>query len=113
MVHQHFRLVPPFTVAENVVLGDTGTRGRTSSSIGAQSAAGCSSSASGTRLAVDPRARIWQLSVGEQQRVEILKALYREARILILDEPTAVLDAAGGRRRCSRRCGRWRPRAGR
>ncbi len=42
-------------------------------------------------MAVDPRARIWQLSVGEQQRVEILKALYREARILILDEPTAVL----------------------
>ena len=42
-------------------------------------------------IAVDPRARIWQLSVGEQQRVEILKALYREARILILDEPTAVL----------------------
>ena len=42
-------------------------------------------------MAVDPRARIWQLSVGEQQRVEILKALYREAQILILDEPTAVL----------------------
>src|SRR5258706_266668 len=42
-------------------------------------------------LHVDPRARIWQLSLGEQQRVEILKALYREARILILDEPTAVL----------------------
>ena len=42
-------------------------------------------------LAVDPRARIWQLSVGEQQRVEILKALYQDARILILDEPTAVL----------------------
>ena len=42
-------------------------------------------------MAIDPRARIWQLSVGEQQRVEILKALYREARILILDEPTAVL----------------------
>ena len=42
-------------------------------------------------LAVDPRARIWQLSVGEQQRVEILKALYRDARVLILDEPTAVL----------------------
>src|SRR5213075_3188141 len=42
-------------------------------------------------LAVDPRARIWQLSLGEQQRVEILKALYREARVLILDEPTAVL----------------------
>src|ERR1700753_2003079 len=43
------------------------------------------------RIAVDPRARVWQLSIGEQQRVEILKALYREARILILDEPTAVL----------------------
>jgi ABC-type uncharacterized transport system ATPase subunit len=43
------------------------------------------------RIAVDPRARIWQLSLGEQQRVEILKALYREARVLILDEPTAVL----------------------
>src|SRR5439155_15692330 len=42
-------------------------------------------------IAVDPRARVWQLSVGEQQRVEILKALYREARILIMDEPTAVL----------------------
>src|SRR5205823_13453942 len=42
-------------------------------------------------LHVDPRARIWQLSLGEQQRVEILKALYRDARILILDEPTAVL----------------------
>src|SRR5260370_20235540 len=43
------------------------------------------------RIAVDPRARIWQLSLGEQQRVEILKALYREARVLILDEPTAAL----------------------
>ena len=42
-------------------------------------------------LEVDPRARIWQLSLGEQQRVEILKALYRDARVLILDEPTAVL----------------------
>ena len=42
-------------------------------------------------LAVNPRAKIWQLSIGEQQRVEILKALYRDARILIMDEPTAVL----------------------
>ena len=64
-------------------------------------------------LAVDPRARIWQLSVGEQQRVEILKALYREARILILDEPTAVLtpqEADGAVRDAA---ARWRPRAGR
>ena len=59
-------------------------------------------------LAVDPRARIWQLSVGEQQRVEILKALYREARILILDEPTAVLtpQEADGALRDAARDGR-------
>ena len=91
MVHQHFLLVEPFTVAENVVLGDHRDVGRSFrihpraierrvSELGAQYG-----------LAVEPRARIWQLSVGEQQRVEILKALYREARILILDEPTAVL----------------------
>jgi len=58
MVHQHFMLVPPFTVAENMVL---------------------------------PDAEVWQLSVGQQQRVEILKTLFRGAEILILDEPTAVL----------------------
>jgi simple sugar transport system ATP-binding protein len=91
MVHQHFRLVPPFTVAENVILGDHRGEGkklvihprrieRRVAELGEQ-----------YRIAVDPRARIWQLSLGEQQRVEILKALYREARILILDEPTAVL----------------------
>ena len=91
MVHQHFRLVEPFTVAENVVLGDHRDIGRSFLihprlieqrvvELGEQYG-----------LAVDPRARIWQLSVGEQQRVEILKALYREARVLILDEPTAVL----------------------
>ena len=61
-------------------------------------------------LAVDPRARIWQLSVGEQQRVEILKALYRDARILILDEPTAVLtpQEADGAVRDAARDGRRR-----
>ena len=91
MVHQHFRLVEPFTVAENVVLGDHRDLGRSfllhSRAIEQRVAE------LGERygLAVDPRARIWQLSVGEQQRVEILKALYREARVLILDEPTAVL----------------------
>jgi simple sugar transport system ATP-binding protein len=91
MVHQHFRLVAPFTVAENVVLGDHrhGHRGfvlrgraieRRVAELGEKYG-----------LGVDPRSRIWQLSVGEQQRVEILKALYRDATILILDEPTAVL----------------------
>src|SRR5213079_150557 len=91
MVHQHFRLVSPFTVAENVVLGDHRDVGRTfllhTRAIEAK-VAGLSRRYG---LAVDPRARIWQLSLGEQQRVEILKALYQEARILILDEPTAVL----------------------
>ena len=91
MVHQHFRLVAPFTVAENVVLGDHRGVGR--SFLVQPRAIERRVAELGERygLAVDPRARIWQLSVGEQQRVEILKALYREARILILDEPTAVL----------------------
>jgi simple sugar transport system ATP-binding protein len=91
MVHQHFRLVEPFTVAENVVLGDHRGEGKRllvhSREIERRVAE------LGTRygLAVHPRARIWQLSVGEHQRVEILKALYRQAQILIMDEPTAVL----------------------
>ena len=91
MVHQHFLLVQPFTVAENVVLGDHRDVGR--SFLINPRAIEDRVAELGERygLAVDPRARIWQLSVGEQQRVEILKALYREARILILDEPTAVL----------------------
>ncbi len=91
MVHQHFRLVGPLTVAENVVLGDprpAGARLRLRSAAIEREVA-----ALATRygLDVEPRARVWQLSVGEQQRVEILKALYRQARVLILDEPTAVL----------------------
>ncbi len=91
MVHQHFRLVAPFTVAENVLLGDHRADGR--SFVVHPRAVEQSVAELGERygLAIDPKARIWQLSVGEQQRVEILKALYREARILILDEPTAVL----------------------
>jgi len=63
MVHQHFQLIPVFTVAENIILG----------------------------LVVDPDAKVGDLSVGQQQRVELVKALFREAEILILDEPTAVL----------------------
>jgi simple sugar transport system ATP-binding protein len=88
MVHQHFTLVPSQTVTENVLLGLDQPRfwlrpGRSEAEIAAL--------ATRYGLRVHPRARIWQLSVGEQQRVEILKLLYRGARILILDEPTAVL----------------------
>ena len=88
MVHQHFTLVPSQTVTENVLLGLRTPRfllrpGRHDAEIAAL--------AERFGLRVDPRAKIWQLSVGEQQRVEILKMLYRGARILILDEPTAVL----------------------
>jgi ABC-type uncharacterized transport system ATPase subunit len=91
MVHQHFRLVPPFTVAENVILGDHRGEGKKFMVHPRHIERRVAELGERYRIAVDPRARIWQLSLGEQQRVEILKALYREARILILDEPTAVL----------------------
>ena len=91
MVHQHFRLVSPFTVAENVVLGDQRDVGRSFFVRPRAIEARVEELSRRYGLAVDPRARIWQLSVGEQQRVEVLKALYQDARILILDEPTAVL----------------------
>jgi ABC-type uncharacterized transport system ATPase subunit len=87
MVHQRFRLVQPFTVAENVLLGTPGRFVLSPDEVEGRVAQ--LSEAYGMR--VKPSARIWQLSVGEQQRVEILKALFREARVLILDEPTAVL----------------------
>ena len=89
MVHQHFRLVPTLSVAENMVLGlDEGTGPflnykRTCKKI--------SDIADKYGLVVDPQAKVWQLTVGQRQRVEILKALYREASILIMDEPTSVL----------------------
>ncbi|HVU76034.1 MAG TPA: ABC transporter ATP-binding protein, partial [Gaiellaceae bacterium] len=91
MVHQHFRLVPPFTVAENVILGDHRGEGKKFVVHPRRIERRVAELGERYRIAVDPRARIWQLSLGEQQRVEILKSLYREARILILDEPTAVL----------------------
>jgi general nucleoside transport system ATP-binding protein len=91
MVHQHFRLVPPFTVAENVVLGDHRDLGRSLVVHRRQIEDAVAQLSYRYGLAVEPKARIWQLSLGEQQRVEILKALYRDASILILDEPTAVL----------------------
>jgi general nucleoside transport system ATP-binding protein len=91
MVHQHFRLVEPFSVAENVVLGDHRDVGRTFLLHHRAIERRVAELSQRYELAVEPHARIWQLSLGEQQRVEILKALYKEARVLILDEPTAVL----------------------
>jgi simple sugar transport system ATP-binding protein len=90
MVHQHFMLIPPLTVAENIILGhetsgalgvvDVGLARRQVNELAAR-----------YRLEVNPDLRVEGMSVGLQQRVEILKALYRGARLLILDEPTAVL----------------------
>ena len=88
MVHQHFRLVESLTVAENVLLGWHTPRLWLGRKAGIRQVAEL---AERYRMHVHPEARIWQLSVGEQQRVEILKALYRGARLLILDEPSAVL----------------------
>ena len=89
MVHQHFRLVPTLTVAENVVLGlNEGTGPFLNYK---QTCKKISDIADKYGLVVDPRAKVWQLTVGQRQRVEILKALYREASILIMDEPTSVL----------------------
>ncbi|MEI6740439.1 MAG: ABC transporter ATP-binding protein [Gemmatimonadaceae bacterium] len=90
MVHQHFMLVPTLTVAENVALGMEPTQGwridRT------KAVADVAALSARTGLQVDPTALVADLSVGEAQRVEILKTLHRGARILILDEPTAVLS---------------------
>ncbi len=90
MVHQHFMLVPTLTVAENVVLGMEPSSGLTIDMLRAVSEVESLSIRSG--LTVDPGALVADLSVGEAQRVEILKALHRGAKILILDEPTAVLS---------------------
>jgi simple sugar transport system ATP-binding protein len=89
MVHQHFMLVPTLTVAENVVLGMEPRRGLVLDRAKAEEDLAALSERTGLR--VDPRARVEDLPVGLQQRVEILKVLARGARILILDEPTAVL----------------------
>ena len=90
MVHQHFQLVPVLTVTENIMLGDESTRGPVPRP--AQRAqAHHGNLASSIGLEVDPDALVQDLPVGVQQRVEIIKALYRKADILILDEPTAVL----------------------
>ena len=89
MIYQHFKLVKPFSVAENIVLSDDHVKvinkKRLEARVKALSERYC--------IEIDPGALTWQLSIGEQQRVEILKVLYRNANILILDEPTAVLTA--------------------
>ncbi|MGE5559737.1 MAG: ABC transporter ATP-binding protein [Chloroflexota bacterium] len=89
MVHQHFMLIPRLTVTENIILGQEPRRG-----VSLNLSEGLSRVAQLCKqygFALDPRATVADLSVGEQQRVEILKVLYRGAEILILDEPTAVL----------------------
>jgi len=90
MVHQHFMLIPPFTVAQNIILGKEivkgmGTLDMTRAEEEVRALSGQYD------LYVDPHAKVEDITVGMQQRVEILKALYRNADILILDEPTAVL----------------------
>ena len=89
MVHQHFMLVQPFTVTENIVLGTEPMKGTVVDMATARKNVVEISEKFG--LAIDPDAKIEDISVGMQQRVEILKALYRGAEILILDEPTASL----------------------
>jgi general nucleoside transport system ATP-binding protein len=89
MIHQHFMLVDTLTVAENVALGSKTTRGPGNDL--EHVSARIHELADRYGLGVDPQALIWQLSVGERQRVEIIKALYRDVAVLILDEPTAVL----------------------
>ncbi|HWQ29543.1 MAG TPA: ABC transporter ATP-binding protein, partial [Negativicutes bacterium] len=89
MVHQHFMLVQPFTVAENIILGNEPKKGM---SLDLEKAIKDVDEISKRyELKVDSKAKIQDISVGMQQRVEILKTLYRGAEILILDEPTAVL----------------------
>ncbi len=88
MIHQHFKLVQPLSVAENVVLGTP----RLPLLFDARKVANSIAEfAASYDFKIDPLAKIWQLSVGEQQRVEIIKVLYRGAKILVLDEPTTVL----------------------
>jgi simple sugar transport system ATP-binding protein len=109
MVHQHFMLVPRLSVVENIVLGEresadwaptTGPLGRVARwlSLGLDDPRErVVQLADDYGIAVDPDAKVWELDVGQQQRVEILKALYRDVDLLILDEPTAVLTPAESR----------------
>ena len=89
MVYQEFRLVPTLTVAENIVLGSAPRLLRT-----AEIEERVAEMSEAYGMAADPTRPIWQLSMGERQRVEILKALWRDASVLVMDEPTAVLTPA-------------------
>ena len=92
MVHQHFMLIDAFTVTENIILGSEVTKGLSLDTKSAAKKIQALSEQYG--LQVDPYAKVSDISVGQQQRVEILKTLYRGADILIFDEPTAVLTPA-------------------
>ncbi|MFR9189325.1 MAG: ATP-binding cassette domain-containing protein [Anaerotruncus massiliensis (ex Togo et al. 2019)] len=92
MVHQHFMLMPDETVLRNIILGRTPRRGLSIDET--RAAREITEIMDRYSLKVDLGAKISQISVGEKQRVEILKALYRQVKILILDEPTAVPDPA-------------------
>ncbi|MEW6621519.1 MAG: ABC transporter ATP-binding protein [Bacillota bacterium] len=88
MVHQHFMLIPPLSVVENIILGMKPWKPFLDLKSAATKIAEISKQYG---MDIDPYAKVWQLSVGQQQRVEIIKVLFRGANILILDEPTAVL----------------------
>src|SRR6185312_2424859 len=90
MVHQHFMLIPVMTVAENIVLATEPTRAGVMLDVD-EARRRVRELSERFGLAVDPDARIQDITVAQQQRVEILKALYRGAEILVLDEPSAVL----------------------
>ena len=87
MIHQHFRLVSQFTVAENIILGASNSVILNQSGINTK----VRKLSNAYGLDIEPEVPLWKLSVGEQQRVEILKMLFRKIQILIMDEPTAVL----------------------
>ncbi len=109
MVHQHFMLTPVMTVAENVVIGSEPVRGVFFDRKKAE--AQVAAMIDEYNFHISATAKVETLSVGEQQRVEILKALYRGADLLILDEPTAVLTPHRRWRISSGSCGSSRPRA--
>ena len=97
MVHQHFMFIPVMTIAENIVLGNEPVKAGAGRALGVLDRSTARQRvqelSDSYGLAIDPDARIEDVTVGMQQRVEILRALYRNARILVLDEPTAVLTA--------------------